>query len=205
MSGGVDSTVTAALLMEQGHSVHGYFMRLPLPGTDENIKRLRFLTDKLGITLRIIELEDYFRETVMRYFIDTYLSGRTPNPCIFCNHTIKFGKLLSAMREDGMDKGATGHYARVENKDEFRLLRGLDPSKDQSYFLCRLTPEQLAHMIFPLGEIYKKDVYIKAGQLGFTDFEGRESQDVCFMAGRDVPSFFREQGIPEKKRRNRFN
>ncbi|MDH4316796.1 MAG: tRNA 2-thiouridine(34) synthase MnmA [Desulfobulbaceae bacterium] len=199
MSGGVDSTVTAALLAEQGHRVHGYFMRLPLPGMDEHIKRLRLLTERLAIPLRILELEDFFKQTVIEHFISTYLAGRTPNPCIFCNHTVKFGRLFSVMRADGMDKGATGHYARVVKDGEYRLLRGIDPAKDQSYFLCRLDPEQLSHIVFPLGTTRKKEVYRKALELGFTDFEGRESQDVCFMAGKSVSDFFKEQGIPEKK------
>lgn len=197
MSGGVDSSVTAALLKKQGWDVHGYYMKLPLPDLDVHIQRLEKLTTGLGIPLHFVDLRDSFTKNVISYFVDEYKHGHTPNPCIFCNKTIKFGRLLSTMLDQGMEKMATGHYARIQRNNNVRLRRGVDVSKDQSYFLCRLTQRQLDFILFPLGELRKKDVYVLATEMGITGFNREESQDVCFLAGRTVSSALKQYGVKE--------
>ena len=201
MSGGVDSTVTAALLLRQGFEVHGFCMELPLPGgSDEQIRRVQTLADRLGIPLHPVDMRTVFSERVIRPFIDTYLRGSTPNPCILCNEAVKFGALLDEMRSRGMARMATGHYARITRNEAGApvLRRGMDPAKDQSYFLCRLTAETLAQLVLPLGELTKQEVYRLAATMGLSGVHGPESQDVCFLAGRSVPAFFAAQSIPEQ-------
>ncbi|MCI5123667.1 MAG: tRNA 2-thiouridine(34) synthase MnmA, partial [Candidatus Electrothrix sp. AR5] len=154
MSGGVDSTVTAAILLEQSFSVHGFFMKLPLPGLDEQICKVQKAADRLGIPLHLVEMEEEFRKRIIAYFTDSYCQGRTPNPCVVCNREIKFGLLTEAILAQGMDKAATGHYAGIHRVNGINgtalLRRGKDPTKDQSYFLCRLSSQQLQQTLFPL-------------------------------------------------------
>ena len=139
MSGGVDSTVAALLLSEQGWRVHGFFMRLPLPGRDAQLQRVREVADRLAVPLTVIDLEQPFTDGVIRSFVDSYRAGLTPNPCIHCNEQIKFGLLAEAMRAAGMDRVATGHYARlVRAGGRARHARAAPRAKDQSYFLARL-------------------------------------------------------------------
>ncbi|MFC1843808.1 tRNA 2-thiouridine(34) synthase MnmA [Thermodesulfobacteriota bacterium] len=191
MSGGVDSSVTAKLLKNMGHDVHGFFMALAQPDLDQQIKRVKKVAEHLAVPLTVIDLEAEFRETVLDYFTSSYIDGRTPNPCVFCNPKIKFGRLLEEILGTGCDFMATGHYARViKGTDKaFHLLKGLDPQKDQSYFLHQLTQQQLSRILFPLGVHTKNNVYNMAKDLGISGVHGSESQDVCFLKDKDLKSF----------------
>lgn len=200
MSGGVDSSVTASILKNEGIKVYGFFMNLPLPGMEKHIKRVTAVADQLNIPLEIVPLKKYFSHKVIEYFKETYMQGLTPNPCVICNRQVKFGYLLRFMLERGMNKIATGHYARLStDRDCSPLLKkGVDPKKDQSYFLCRLTSDQLKNMILPLGSLTKKEVYSLAAEKGLGGVHGAESQDICFLAGETVASFFEKQGIKNR-------
>ncbi|MCL2457263.1 MAG: tRNA 2-thiouridine(34) synthase MnmA [Desulfobulbus sp.] len=197
MSGGVDSTMAASLVYEQGHDVHGFFMLLPLPGLDEHLSQVRQVAGQLTIPLTVIDMRRHFTDQVVGYFTATYQSGLTPNPCIHCNHAIKFGLLAEAMRTHGMDRIATGHYARIDQRDgQSFVARGVDRQKDQSYFLARLDAGQVGRILFPLGRWTKERIYHRAAGLGFR-FTGQESQDVCFLAS-GLPAFLAGQGIGEQ-------
>jgi tRNA-specific 2-thiouridylase len=191
MSGGVDSSVTASLLKNRGYDVHGFFMALAQPDINQQVERVKKVAAHLHIPLTVVDLHEEFKKTVLAYFTQSYFRGKTPNPCVVCNPRIKFGRLLEEIRAAGCDCMATGHYARiVQTRDgNFHLLKGLDPQKDQSYFLHRLTQEQLAKILMPLGEQTKKNVYRLAAELGVAGVHGDESQDVCFLKGQDLNSF----------------
>lgn len=197
MSGGVDSSVTAALLKEQGARVQGVFMALAQPDLAEQIRRVRGVADTLAIPLTVVDLSEDFRQEVLAYFTRSYRAGRTPNPCVLCNLRIKFGRLLDFVRRElGADLLATGHYARIQEDPALgvHLLGGLDPAKDQSYFLCRLGARQLAQLCFPLGGRRKEDVYGLAAGFGLDFRQRQESQDVCFLKGLSVAGFLAGQG-----------
>jgi tRNA-specific 2-thiouridylase len=197
MSGGVDSTVAAALLQEQGFSVHGFFMLLPLPGLKKQISRVRSVARRMQIPLHLVDLRERFSTTIIHHFVDSYRQGLTPNPCVICNQMTKCGLLMEEMTALGMDKTATGHYARIDDRNGRAILRrAVDPGKDQSYFLCRLSAEQLDRLILPLGNWKKAAVYERARAMGFAEFDGQESQDVCFLANRELSAFLAEQGLP---------
>ncbi len=202
MSGGVDSTVTAGLLLEQGLEVHGFFMLLPLPGLDQQISKVRKVADRLSIPLHLVDLRKQFTLAIISYFVDTYQRGLTPNPCVVCNRMIKCGLLMEAMTAKGMDKMATGHYARIQHKADANgqatLRRATDPTKDQSYFLCRLSGEQLDRLVLPLGDWKKSSVFQRAKEMGFSHFNGTESQDVCFLADQDLAGFLAAQGVKSR-------
>jgi tRNA-specific 2-thiouridylase len=191
MSGGVDSSVTAKLLKNMGHNVHGFFMALSQPDLERQIERAKMVAAHLDIKLTVVDLAAEFKKSVLDYFIQSYFKGKTPNPCIMCNPRIKFGRLLEEILARGCDLMATGHYARiVQTQDNtFHLLKGLDPQKDQSYFLHRLNQEQLARIIMPLGEQTKENVYKIAAELGLSGVHGAESQDVCFLKDQDLHTF----------------
>jgi tRNA-specific 2-thiouridylase len=191
MSGGVDSSVTAYLLRERGFSVHGFFMALQQPDLTQQIARVQEIADFLGIELTVIDLAREFEQHVLDYCSVTYLNGRTPNPCMVCNYKIKFGKLLETITDRGLSFQATGHYARIAHEQgaPSRLLKGLDPKKDQSYFLSRLTQQQISRLLLPLGEQTKTKVYQLAEQIGLKGLHGKESQDVCFLKGNTLGSF----------------
>ncbi|WP_035274071.1 tRNA 2-thiouridine(34) synthase MnmA [Desulfogranum japonicum] len=194
MSGGVDSTVTAALLMENGYKVHGFFMLLPLDSLEQQHEKVSHVAEQLQIPLTCVDIRDSFQEIVIRHFTGLYKQGLTPNPCVHCNRHIKFGLLMQTIQEHGIALMSTGHYARIrQNKTVAQLWRGKDPQKDQSYFLCRLTPGQLKHLVLPLGNYVKDDTYRKAHELGF-DFSGQESQDVCFLQ-ENLTDFLASHGI----------
>ena len=199
MSGGVDSSVTAKLLKNKGYQVQGFFMALAQPDLDQQIERVKKVAKHLDVSLTVIDLADEFKETVLDYFTQSYFKGKTPNPCIFCNPRIKFGRLLEEILAAGCDYMATGHYARiVEGSDKtFHLLKGLDPKKDQSYFLHRLTQQQLSRILFPLGEQTKENVYKMAAELGISGVHGAESQDVCFLQDTDVSTFLAQNSSAE--------
>ncbi|MCW5212810.1 tRNA 2-thiouridine(34) synthase MnmA [Desulfobulbus sp. TB] len=204
MSGGVDSTVAASILLEQGFSVHGFFMKLPLPGVNEQISKVQEVADRLSIPLHFVDMEEEFTTRIINYFCHEYCQGRTPNPCVICNQKIKFGLLTQKMLAQGMDITATGHYVgkgRIKKGATGTVLlrRSKDLKKDQSYFLCRLSPQQLQQSLFPLAGCLKKDIFLQAKALGFTQFDGDESQDVCFLAKQDLASFLGHQGVQGSK------
>ena len=191
MSGGVDSSVTAALLLKQGYEVHGVFMALAQSDLAEQVSRVEKVADFLGVSLDVVDLASAFQREVIDYFRASYGLGRTPNPCIVCNPLIKFGKLLEYGATKGVDLMATGHYVRVEPLPggRVRLLQGSDPKKDQSYFLCKLAQSQLQRLVFPLGMSEKTKVYEMAAHLGLGKLHGSESQDVCFLQDQSVYEF----------------
>ena len=200
MSGGVDSTVTAALLIEQGHRVHGFFMLLPLDGLEQQVRRVRDVADRLSVPLHLVDLRTTFEREIIGYFIDSYRHGLTPNPCVVCNRSIKFGRLLEEMREQGMEQVATGHYAGlVHHRGRPLLRRAVDRNKDQSYFLGRLSRRQLAQLVLPLDGLEKRRVFALARELGFGQFNGTESQDVCFLANGPLRDFLHSRGLTEQR------
>ena len=167
MSGGVDSSVAAAILLEQGYEVAGVTLKLHSynSGSKQDICDARSVCEKLGITHFVFDLSKDFKERVVNSFVNEYISGRTPNPCIVCNKYIKFGKMLEKAQEMGFDKIATGHYSRTENQNgRWLLYRCSD--KDQSYVLYSLTQYQLSKTLFPLGKLSKEQVRKKAQDLG---------------------------------------
>lgn len=193
MSGGVDSTTAAALLLKAGHRVTGVTMRL-WDGTGvsaprrcrsrEDMEAAARLAGFLGIPHVIVDFREKFIESIVMPFCSAYLRGETPNPCVVCNEVIKSELLLAFARRKGADAVATGHYARIEQgEDGARLLRGLDSSKDQSYFLHRISPENLSRIMFPLGAFKKDETREMARELGLSVASKAESQEVCFISG----------------------
>ena len=209
MSGGVDSSVSAALLKEQGYQVSGVSLQLydPIPREAGcRIKTCCSLDDvldagrvakKLGIPFEVIDMRAEFKKLVVDYFIAEYAAGRTPNPCIRCNDLIKFDLLLKKAREMGADLLATGHYARTEEDDSGRkwLLTGLDPAKDQSYFLFTLTQEQLRQVVFPVGMLEKTAVRRLAVEFNLPVAQKHESQEICFIPDNDYVRFLESHGL----------
>lgn len=197
MSGGVDSSVTAALLQRAGARVEGVFMRLAQPAAAEHQRRAQAVADRLGIELTVLELGASFQEQVLQPFVRAYGAGLTPNPCVCCNRLIKFGLLLANILERGNDFLATGHYARLTSAEPgqaaaspvMALRRGLDAGKDQSYFLCRLDAAALPRLLFPLGGLHKSEVYELAAEFALADRHGPESQDVCFLGDQPLADF----------------
>jgi len=201
MSGGVDSSVAAALLVEQGYDVRGVSLRMW-----EGERGPRVCSDHcgaeevaahLGIPHTLLDLRDAFAETVVKPFASDYLQGRTPNPCVACNRDFKLGTLLRWAREQGAEQVATGHYAqtlRDEPTGRTALLRGADGAKDQSYFLFALSQEQLAHTMFPLGGMTKSDARARARALNLPAAERLESQDICFGDYKALVARFASDG-----------
>ena len=187
MSGGVDSSVAAGLLVEQGYDVQGVSLRMwegnAGPRVCSDHRGAKEVAAELGIPHTLIDLRGQFADTVVRPFAEDYLRGRTPNPCVACNRDFKFGTLLKWAKERRLDYVATGHYARIvreEGDGRVSLFRGADSAKDQSYFLFALSHDQLAHSLFPLGEMHKSDVRKLARTLGLPVADRLESQDICF-------------------------
>lgn len=192
MSGGVDSTACALLLKDQ-YDIEGFFMQLAQPDFARQRTRVSTIADKLGIKLSVIDLRHEFKQKVLHYFSSSYFDGLTPNPCIVCNREIKFGLFMESILKHGMDKIATGHYARIIKENTFfQLHRGADPHKDQSYFLSRLNQQQLSRLLFPLGETDKNSTYLFVENHGFDDFRGLESQDVCFLKDQNIGQYLEE-------------
>jgi tRNA-specific 2-thiouridylase len=191
MSGGADSSVAAAILKSQGYQVFGVTMLLySEDGTAEHAQRI---ASKLAIPHYVMDFCELFGKQVIIPFCTEYGQGRTPNPCITCNRYLKFDALLNKARELGADFMATGHYARVEPSPEgYRLLRGIDGSKDQSYFLYILGQEQLQYLLLPIGYLHKAEVSRLAGEMGLADAIKNESQDICFIPNSDYHSFIKE-------------
>ena len=207
MSGGIDSTVAAMLLLEQGYELVGVTYR-----TFDNISRgcmekekgccsvdslfeAKRMAQELGFEHHILDIRQEFKKTVIANFIDEYLHGRTPNPCVICNSTIKWGKLIETANELGCDYIATGHYARIGHQnDRWYLRKGADLSKDQTYFLWTLTQENLSRTIFPLGELTKPQVRQIAFEHGYEKLSQKgESQEICFIPDNDYRTFLAEQ------------
>jgi tRNA-specific 2-thiouridylase len=195
MSGGVDSTMAAALLQEEGYEVIGLWMQVLGEGPPEEIPSFcdaLSSAQSIGIPLFPVDLRSPFQEEVIAYFLQEYLAGRTPNPCVLCNPRIKFGPLMERGLELGAERFATGHYARTRwdpTKKRFALLKGIDAEKDQSYFLWGLSQEQLARCLFPNGELTKGQVREEARKRGLPATERGESQEICFIPHGDYRDF----------------
>ncbi len=201
MSGGVDSSVAAALLQKQGFIVEGVTMKLTA-GLCCDIGSAQAVCHHLGIPHRMIDAQTEFSQVVIQNFISEYRRGRTPNPCIKCNDLVKFHLLLDFARTNGFDHLATGHYARIEqdqSTSRFLLKKGIDVGKDQSYFLYRLTQEQMNHILFPLGELRKAEVRTLARERDLPAAERPESQEICFVPDNNYRSFLKEHA-PEALR-----
>jgi tRNA-specific 2-thiouridylase len=197
MSGGVDSSVTAALLKTAGHNVFGITMRL-WDGASAAVDDARRVADHLGIEHHVAAFEGCFATEIMDYFASEYLAGRTPNPCARCNKLIKFGALLERAKELGADQLATGHYARILTSENgtAHLLKAVNLPKDQSYFLFSLRQEQLHEIIFPLGDMRDKiEVRRIASRLGIPVAEKSDSQDICFIPDGDYAGFLERSGV----------
>ncbi len=205
MSGGVDSSVAASLLVEQGYEVIGLFMRIGIttPIFEGDRKRgccsiqdaydARCVADTLGIHFYVLNFKEEFDE-IIDYFCYEYASGRTPNPCIICNQKLKFGKLLRLAQALNADYIATGHYARIEKVgDRYLLKKGVDQRKDQSYVLFSLTQEQLSRALFPLGTMTKDEVRQKARNLNLKTKDKQESQEICFVPENDYRKIILER------------
>lgn len=201
MSGGVDSSVAAAILQKDGYDVIGATMKIwpsELCGKEgsklccslKDIEDAKRVCDKLGIRHYVLNLEKVFYKCVIDYFVKEYLDGRTPNPCIVCNEKIKFGALMKKAEALGCDYVATGHYARIEKNS--RLKEAADKTKDQSYVLFALTEKLLEKILFPLGDLTKNNVRSIAKDLGLGVHEKPDSQEICFVPNNDYASFIKE-------------
>ncbi len=221
LSGGVDSAVAAKILQDEGHEIFGLFLKLwKHDGIDTNEEKARKVADFLQIPFHVIDARKKFKDIVVANFVNEYKSCRTPNPCTLCNSEIKFKLLIDKARELGCKKVATGHYARIENSEItniqetitnkypnskysnkkqfsntaiYHLLAGVDDSKDQSYMLYRLTQDQLSKVIFPLGEMTKKEVKEMAKRWGLPVAEQKESQEICFLQNIDYRAFLQDE------------
>lgn len=204
MSGGVDSAAAALLLRRAGYDVTGVTLRLHaykdrpgLCGSADDIEMARAVSAAMGIPHQVLDLSGLFCTAVMDRFVEEYVHGRTPNPCIDCNREIKFGALLDWALEQGVDAIATGHYARVrydEERGRWLLLRGRDRRKDQSYVLYQLTQRQLSHLLLPVGDYEKPDIRALAAEAGLENAEKADSQDICFVPDGDYVGFLQRYG-----------
>lgn len=204
LSGGVDSSLAAALLVEQGHEVIGLFMRnwndasvtleAECPWIEDSNDAL-LVAEHLGIPFQVMDLSGPYKERIVDTMFAEYQAGRTPNPDVLCNREIKFDLFLDAALRLGADYVATGHYARREEAEngEIRLLAGADPNKDQSYFLCQLNQSQLQKALFPIGEILKPDVRRMAVERGIPTAAKKDSQGLCFIGKVRLPDFLQQQ------------
>ncbi len=216
MSGGVDSSVAAALLREQGYEVIGVAMRLaperpasaavnPRRGTccsHEDFEDARRVAERMDFPFYVIDLRAEFGARVIDNFVSEYLNSRTPNPCVMCNRAIKFDRLWQRAAALEADFVATGHYARIERDDagHFHLLRARDESKDQSYFLFTLGQRELARTLFPLGGVNKMQVRARARALGLANADKPESQEICFVPDGNYAAFVERNAPPERIR-----
>lgn len=197
MSGGVDSSLTAALLVEQGYDVTGVYMKnwtKDLPGVRcpwaDDLADAKRVAVQLGINFKVFDFESDYKQKVVDYMINEYKNGRTPNPDIMCNQEVKFRLFLDASLEDGADMIATGHYARVEHKDGYGLLKqAVDPNKDQTYFLYRVTGEAMSKTLFPVGEFIKPEVRKMAAERNLLTAAKKDSQGICFVGQVGIREF----------------
>ena len=187
MSGGVDSSLTAALLLERGFNVIGVTMLL---ADDKNISDAQKVCKHLGINHHVADFKKIFRDEVENYFVAEYLQGRTPNPCVRCNREIKFGALFEFAKNLGAEFFSTGHYARIIFEDgRFKLKKAVDIAKDQSYVLYNLTAEKLAKILLPLGEFTKSETRNLAAKLNLPVADKPDSQEICFVPNDDYKNF----------------
>ena len=207
LSGGVDSSVAAYLLKQQGYEVIGLFMKNwhddsvtisnECPWLDDSNDAM-LVAEKLGIPFQTVDLSEHYKERIVDYMFHEYKKGRTPNPDVLCNREIKFDVFMKIALELGADFVATGHYCRKgtiqkEGKDIYQLLSGVDGNKDQSYFLCQLSQEQLAKSLFPIGELTKPQVREIASELDLVTAEKKDSQGLCFIGKVKLPDFLQQQ------------
>ncbi|WP_338358818.1 tRNA 2-thiouridine(34) synthase MnmA [Yeosuana marina] len=212
LSGGVDSSVAAYLLKQQGYEVIGLFMKNwhddsvtisdECPWLDDSNDAM-LVADKLGIPFQTVDLSEQYKERIVDYMFKEYENGRTPNPDVLCNREIKFDVFMKIAMELGADYVATGHYCRkgIINKDGkeiYQLLAGVDPNKDQSYFLCQLSQSQLAKSLFPIGELTKPEVRKIALELDLVTAEKKDSQGLCFIGKVKLPDFLQQQLKPKE-------
>lgn len=209
LSGGVDSSVCAYLLQQEGYEVIGLFMRNwhdesvtlsnECPWIDDSNDAL-LVAENLGIPFQVLDLSKEYKERIVDYMFSEYESGRTPNPDVLCNREIKFDVFLKAALELGADYVATGHYCRktTDKQGIHHLLSGLDPNKDQSYFLCQLSQEQLSKALFPIGHLQKSEVRRIASEIGLVTADKKDSQGLCFVGKISLPEFL-QQKLEAKK------
>jgi len=212
LSGGVDSSVAAYLLQEQGHEVIGMFMKNwhdtsvtisdECPWIDDSNDAI-MVAESLGIPYQTIDLSEEYKKRIVDYMFAEYEAGRTPNPDVLCNREIKFDVFLNAAVQLGADYVATGHYCRKEEIDTaegkvYRLLAGIDGNKDQSYFLCQVTQKQLAKALFPIGHLTKPEVREIAAKMGLATATKKDSQGLCFIGKVRLPEFLQQQLKPKK-------
>ena len=209
LSGGVDSSVAAYLLQKEGYEVIGMFMRNwhdesvtisdDCPWIDDSNDAL-LVANQLGIPFQVIDLSEEYKARIVDYMFTEYQKGNTPNPDILCNREIKFDVFLAAAMELGADYVATGHYVRscVNNDGSVSLLKGLDPNKDQSYFLCQLSQEQLLKALFPIGHLKKNQVREIATEIGLHTADKKDSQGLCFVGKISLPTFLQQKLAPIK-------
>ncbi|MBO6201879.1 MAG: tRNA 2-thiouridine(34) synthase MnmA [Chryseobacterium sp.] len=213
LSGGVDSSVTAYLLQQQGHEVIALFMRNwndasvtledECPWIEDSNDAL-LVAQKLGIPYQVIDMSELYKERIVDYMFDEYQKGRTPNPDVLCNREVKFDVFMKTALSLGAEKVATGHYARVEStidengKEIFHLLAGKDNNKDQSYFLCQLSQDQLSKALFPIGELTKPEVREIAKEIGLVTADKKDSQGLCFIGKVSLPTFLQQQLVPKE-------
>ena len=199
LSGGVDSSVVAVLLKEQGYQVEGVFMRLGIATDDESEKNAREVAEKIGIKFCVFDLSKEFKKKIISYFISEYKKGRTPNPCVECNKEIKFGVLMDEVLKMGADFIATGHYIRsqkfikfVKSKVIYKLLKAKDINKDQSYFLYNLNQKILKRCLFPLNNYTKDEVREIARKYKLEVHNKKESQEICFIQNKYYGDFLKK-------------
>jgi tRNA-uridine 2-sulfurtransferase len=213
LSGGVDSSVTAYLLQQQGHEVIGLFMRNwndasvtledECPWIEDSNDAL-LVAQKLGIPFQVIDMSELYKERIVDYMFDEYQKGRTPNPDVLCNREVKFDVFMKTALSLGAEKVATGHYARVHStidengKEIFHLSAGKDNNKDQSYFLCQLSQDQLSKALFPIGELTKPEVREIAKEQGLVTADKKDSQGLCFIGKVSLPTFLQQQLVPKE-------
>ena len=213
LSGGVDSSVAAYLLKQQGHEVIGLFMRNwndasvtledECPWVEDSNDAL-LVAQKLGIPFQVIDMSELYKERIVDYMFAEYEKGRTPNPDILCNREVKFDVFLQTALSLGADKVATGHYARVSSfvdergEEIYQLLAGKDNNKDQSYFLCQLNQNQLSKALFPIGELTKPEVREIAREIGLVTADKKDSQGLCFIGKVSLPTFLQQQLTPKE-------
>lgn len=208
LSGGVDSSVAAYLLQQQGHEVIGLFMRNwndasvtledECPWIEDSNDAL-LVAQKLGIPFQVIDMSELYKERIVDYMFSEYEKGRTPNPDVLCNREVKFDVFLETALSLGAEKVATGHYARLDSftkeqgEEVYQLLAGKDNNKDQSYFLCQLNQEQLSKALFPIGDLTKPQVREIAKEMGLATADKKDSQGLCFIGKVSLPTFLQQQ------------